>query len=103
MTYANFSSPIWDAVRIPSRQPLVSLAMQMCQSAGFDPDLVRSPFAGKKSTPAGLIELRCRIVLALTNKGFTYSDIREQWFTQYAVSTIRDYLVDARKMEGTDA
>lgn len=101
--YPNLSSPIWDRIRVPPRRDVVQIATLMCVEAGFDPDMVRNIYISRKITPPGLIHLRCRIMVALRDAGFTASQAQGQWFIGFKLTTLLDYLYDGKKMEAQDA
>ncbi len=101
----NLRSPLFDPIRVPPRRPLRVIVEQMCQEAGVDPILVRDAVAGRKSTPPGVVELRCKIVATLCDAGFAIHDIRSLFFTGFKPLTLQRYAVDGRKMlkEAEDA
>ena len=103
--FPNLRSPIWDSIRVPVRGPIKRIAEQMCADEGFDPDMVRNVYLSRKITPPALVPLRCKIVAALVDAGFSLHEIQFQWFVGFKTNTLRDYLYDGRKMarEAEDA
>jgi hypothetical protein len=96
--FPNLRSPLWDTVRIPRRETAASIGARMSRDAGFDPDEVRVIRLNRKGTPPGMLELRCRIALAMNSHGLVERDAM-QWFEGIELGTYRRYLVDARRME----
>lgn len=99
--FPNLRTPIWNSIRIRPRRTATDIGDAMAREAGFDPEIVRRPFAGRKATPPGLTELRWRIMLAMKREGITFRQA-QAWF-EFSIATLQDYYVDAKKLEANDA
>lgn len=99
--FPNLNAPIWDRIRISRRRTPAEIAETMCLEARIDPELVRTHYPSRKATPPGLVELRCRIVVAMKREGLGFKDA-QTWF-DFSIGTLQDYFVEGKKLEAVNA